>query len=40
MARMQFWYNKCKIALQDMSFTVDAGSTTAIVGESGSGKST
>ena len=39
-SNVDFWYDERKIALQNVSFTVDAGSTTAIVGESGSGKST
>lgn len=37
---VSFGYSKNRIILQNLSFTVPAGSTTAIVGESGSGKST
>jgi ABC-type multidrug transport system fused ATPase/permease subunit len=37
---VDFSYGSRKPALQDVSFTVEPGTTTAIVGESGSGKST
>ncbi len=38
--KVTFGYNENRIILKDLSFTVPAGTTTAIVGESGSGKST
>jgi subfamily B ATP-binding cassette protein MsbA len=37
---LTFGYSKHLLALQDVSFTIMAGKTTAFVGESGSGKST
>ncbi|CAD6577321.1 MAG: hypothetical protein ASARMPRED_008216 [Alectoria sarmentosa] len=39
-SNVRFAYDPRKTALDNVSFTVDPGTTTAIVGESGSGKST
>lgn len=38
--RVSFSYDKQRPVLKDISFTIEAGSTTAVVGRSGAGKST
>ncbi|OAA58037.1 vacuolar ABC heavy metal transporter [Niveomyces insectorum RCEF 264] len=39
-SNVQFWYDKDRTALRDLSFDCSPGTTTAFVGESGGGKST
>ncbi|WP_116139347.1 ABCB family ABC transporter ATP-binding protein/permease [Trinickia diaoshuihuensis] len=38
--RVRFGYERSRVILQDVSFSIAAGTTTAVVGPSGSGKST